>query len=155
MSTYHVRPATLDDLNALVHHRIGMFTEMGVPMNSEAVAQAFREWLSHAMPGGVYRSWVAIVSEEIVAGAGITILPWPPGPRSLRDRAAFVYNVYTEPAHRRRGLGRLLMDTIHVWCRGNGLDVVMLNASVFGRPLYESMGYQVVPDPMMVLGVRF
>ena len=31
--------------------------------------------------------------------------PGRPGPRYAGDRLAFVYNVYTEPAHRRRGLG--------------------------------------------------
>jgi GNAT superfamily N-acetyltransferase len=56
-----------------------------------------------------------------------------------------VYNVYTEPAHRGRGLARRIMETIHSWCRAQGLKTVALNASEFGRPLYESMGYQ--PNP--------
>ena len=69
------------------------------------------------MPAGTYRAW--LVEDEgaaIVAGGGITILPWPPGPRYPGDRIAFVFNVYTEPAHRRRGIGRLVMDAIHAWC---------------------------------------
>jgi GNAT superfamily N-acetyltransferase len=126
-----------------------MFTDMGVPMHVEAVSHAFHEWLAAMMRNGTYHGWLVADSEEIVAGAGITILPWPPGPRSLVGRVAFVYNVYTEPAHRHRGLARLLMTTIHAWCRDNGINTVMLNASTFGRPLYESMGYQVVGDPMM------
>jgi GNAT superfamily N-acetyltransferase len=127
-----------------------MFTDMSVLMNGEAVGQAFRAWLGEMMRDGVYRGWVVHESAEIVAGAGITVLPWPPGPRSVVGRIAFVYNVYTEPAHRQRGLARLLMNTIHAWCRENGIDTVMLNASTSGRPLYESMGYQVIADPMMV-----
>jgi hypothetical protein len=42
------------------------------------------------------------------------------------------------------------MDTIHAWCRNAGLQSVALNASVFGRPLYESMGYRVSESPTMV-----
>ena len=58
-------------------------------------------------------------------------------------------------AHRRRGLARLIMDTIHAWCRDAGITSVALNASEDGRPLYESMGYQVAPSPMMFLTVAF
>ena len=83
----------------------------------------------------------------------MTILPWPPGPRSLHDRLAFVYNVYTEPGHRRRGLGRLVMDTIHAYCRDAGIAFVALNASRDGLPMYEAMGYGVSPSPMMFFPV--
>ena len=55
---------------------------------------------------------------------------WPPGPSALRsDRIAFVYNVYTEPAHRKHGLARRLMDTVHAWCADNGVGAVALDAA--------------------------
>jgi GNAT superfamily N-acetyltransferase len=143
-------------MDALVRHRIGMFTDMGVPFDAVALDRAFRAWLAEMMPAGTYRAWVvgavddaADRSAAIVAGGGITILPWPPGPRYMSDRLAFVYNVYTDPAHRRRGLARLIMDTIHGWCRDAGITSVALNASHEARPLYEAMGYQVSPHPMM------
>jgi len=105
---------------------------------------------------GVYRAWLAETTDaaSVVAGAGLSVIPWPPGPRSLGDRLAFVYNVYTEPEHRHRGLARRLMTTIHDWCRGEGLDAVALNASEFGQPLYEDMGYHVAPNPMMYLSLK-
>jgi GNAT superfamily N-acetyltransferase len=142
-----------------------MFTDMGVPLDVPALQAAFREWLAEMMPPGTYRAWlvethadqseaaphVSGVSGVVVAGGGITILPWPPGPRDMGDRLAFVYNVYTEPGHRRRGLARLIMDTIHGWCREAGVASVALNASRDGLPLYESMGYAESPGPMMFL----
>ena len=131
-----------------------MFTDMGVPMDVEAVSHAFREWLAAMMRNGTYRGWLIADSEEIVAGAGITVLPWPPGPRSLVGRVAFVYNVYTEPAHRGRGLARLVMAAIHDWCRGQGISSLALNASTFGKPLYDSLGYAVTPSPMMFFALE-
>ena len=84
MPTYHVRPATLDDADALVRHRLGMFTDMGLSVEADAIDRAFRRWLAEMMPEGTYRGWVAEVSGgEIVAGGGITILPWPPGQMSM------------------------------------------------------------------------
>ena len=67
---------------------------------------------------------------EIVAGGGISLLRWPPGPRpAAGDRLAFVYNVYTEPAHRKRGLARSLMEAIHAWCAEQGIAAMALNAA--------------------------
>ena len=107
------------------------------------------------MPAGTYRAWVIETEPgEVVAGGGITILPWPPGPRYGGGRLAFVYNVYTEPAHRHRGHARMIMHAIHSWCREAGITSLALNASRFAQPLYESMGYFVAPSPMMFLGLE-
>jgi GNAT superfamily N-acetyltransferase len=140
--TYRIRSATSNDVEHLVHHRIAMFSDMGLEFDAPALDGAFRAWLSAMMPAGTYRAWVVEDADgAIVAGGGISVLPWPPGPNYMGDRIAVAYNVYTEPAHRRRGLARLIMETIHAWCRESGVSSVALNASHDGRPLYESMGY--------------
>jgi GNAT superfamily N-acetyltransferase len=150
------RPATLDDLDVLVAHRIAMFTDMHVPLDEALLRPAFARWLERHMPAGTYRAWLIEDDGRVVAGGGATIIPWPPGPQYPGETLAFVYNVYVEPAYRRRGLARLVMDAIHAWCRDNGVGSVALNTSRDGRPLYESMGYVVTPSPMMfwrVVGV--
>jgi GNAT superfamily N-acetyltransferase len=154
MSAYRVRVATLDDLDALVHHRIAMFQDMGVPLDPVAVDAAFRPWLREMMPTGVYRAWVVESGSRVIAGGGITILPWPPGPRYFSGRLAFVYNVYTEPDHRHRGLGRMVMEAIHAWCREERIGSLALNASRFGQSMYESLGYAVTPSPMMFFALE-
>jgi GNAT superfamily N-acetyltransferase len=154
MAHYMVRPATLDDADILVHHRIAMFSDMGVPVEP-SVAGEFRNWLAEMMGAGTYRAWLLETDRgEVVSGGGLPILPWPPGPRSTEGRLAFVCNVYTEPGQRRRGHGRLIMSAIHAWCREAGIQVVALNASRFGLSLYTSMGYREAPNPMMFLGLE-
>jgi GNAT superfamily N-acetyltransferase len=151
---YRVRPATLADADVLVRHRIAMFTDMGVPLDAAALTRAFRAWLEDLMPAGTYRAWLVEDADgAIAAGGGITVVPWPPGPQYAGDRLAYVYNVYTEPAHRRRGLARRLMESIHLWCRENGVTSVALNASRDGQPLYAAMGYAESPSPMMFLPI--
>ncbi len=144
----------MDDADALVHHRIAMFTDMGVPVDRAELDREYREWLSRMMAAGTYRAWVVEDDRgKIVAGGGVSVLPWPPGPRYMGDRIGVVYNMYTELAHRRRGLARLLMDAMHAWCRDTGITSMALNASPAGRHLYESMGYQLSPHPMMFLPI--
>jgi GNAT superfamily N-acetyltransferase len=153
-SEYRVRAATLADADVLVHHRVAMFSAMGVPMDVPALEASFRTWLQKLMPAGTYHAWLVESADGVVvAGGGISILPWPPGPQYPGDRLAVVYNMYTEPAHRSRGLARLLMETIHTWCRDAGVTSMALNASRDGRPLYESMGYVESPSPLMFLPI--
>jgi GNAT superfamily N-acetyltransferase len=155
MPDYRIRAATLDDVDTLVHHRIAMFREMGTAIDAGSLEKAFRDWVTKLLPAGTYRGWIVEgPSGDVVAGGGMTILPWPPGPWYVGGRMAFVYNVYTEPAHRRRGLARMIMDAIHAWCRDEGIGTAGLNASGQAQRLYESMGYQQVPAPMMIASLE-
>jgi GNAT superfamily N-acetyltransferase len=148
--SYRVREAALGDVDVLVRHRIGMFTDMGLSFDVPALETSFRVWLADKIPAGIYRGWLVEDDDgTIAAGGGISILPWPPGPGYMGDTIAIVYNLYTEPAHRHRGLARRVMTTIHEWASDHGILSIALNASQDGRPLYESMGYQVTPTPMM------
>jgi GNAT superfamily N-acetyltransferase len=101
------------------------------------------------MPANVYRAWLVEDGGEIVGGGGMTVLPWPPGPQYAGSTLAFVYNVYVEASHRRRGIARQVMAAMHAWCAANGVTSMALNASEDGRPLYEALGYAVTPSPMM------
>ena len=53
-----------------------------------------------------------------------------------------VVSMWTEPSHRRRGLGNRVMDAILQWCRARGIRRLTLHASTEGRPLYERFGFR-------------
>ena len=149
---YRIREGTSDDIPSLLHHRVAMFTEMGLVLDREVLSREFTPWLRRQMASGTYRAWVAETCHgEVVAGVGVAQLPWPPGPRERSGQLPIVFNVYTEPAHRRRGVAGALMDTVHAWCRQAGYSAVGLSASTEGRLLYESLGYRESPTPYMFL----
>jgi GNAT superfamily N-acetyltransferase len=161
MPNYTVRRATLADTDALIRQRVRMCQDIGTlsadPADVELMAAEYRTWLADLLPTGEYVTWVAETVEHstlrVVAGGGATIIPWPPGPRRGRTPVAFVYNVYTEPEHRSRGLARRIMEAIHAFCREKQIRSIALNASPFGQPLYEELGYTVARAPMMVLSL--
>jgi GNAT superfamily N-acetyltransferase len=144
MTDVRIREAGPGDIAHILHHRRAMFWDMGnhdekahrlMLVNSEA-------FLRDAMPRGRYRGWLAETADgHVVAGAGVTILDWPGSPADPAPCRAWVQNVYTEPAFRRQGLARLLMERAVEWCRAEGMANVSLHASEFGRPLYESLGF--------------
>ena len=150
--TYSIRAATIADIAHIVSHREQMFRHMAIPAAFADMAAAFEGWLRHAIPAKTYRGWMAVTSHgEVVGGAGLIVIPWPPGPISMDPRCGFVFNVYTDTAHRKQGLARRLMEAIHDHCRAEGMERMVLNASAFGQSLYESMGYVRTEEPMMRL----
>jgi GNAT superfamily N-acetyltransferase len=149
---YSIRSATIADIPHIVEHREKMFREMGIPAEFDDMKAAADLWLRHAIPSKTYLGWIAVSSSgEVAGGGGLMVIPWPPGPMTMDPRCGFVFNVYTQPQHRKQGLGRRLMDAMHDYCRAEGIERVVLNASTFGKPLYDAMGYVVAEEPMMRL----
>jgi GNAT superfamily N-acetyltransferase len=147
---YSIRPATIADIPHIVRHRELMFREMGTPAEFDDMAAATDLWLRHAIPSKTYLGWIAETTKgEIAGGSGLIVIPWPPGPMTMDPRCGFVFNVYTAAAYRKQGLARRLMDAMHAYCRSEGIERVVLNASTFGKPLYDAMGYVVAEEPMM------
>lgn len=144
-STIRIRRGTPADIPMIARHRMGMFSEMkiGDPSDFDAYAAEFREFATQAMTTGTFHSWLAETeSGEIAGGGAIMVVPWPANPKHRKQQRAFLFNVFTEPAFRRQGIARSLVQTIVDWCREQGFGSVFLHASDAGRPLYQSMGFQ-------------
>jgi GNAT superfamily N-acetyltransferase len=141
--SYTLRPATIADLDILIHHRYSMWRDMGRDPKMLAIMEpAAREYFTAAVPTGFYRGWLAEADGEIVGGAGVVISPWPGNPGSLLARRAMILNMYVEREYRRQGIARALMETMIAWCKAEGFSSVGLHASDEGRPLYESLGFK-------------
>jgi GNAT superfamily N-acetyltransferase len=150
--TYSIRQASVADIPHIVSHREQMFRDMGIPAEFDAMRAAFEQWLRDAIPAKTYLGWIAVASNgDVAGGSGLIVIPWPPGPITMDPRCGFVFNVYTDPSHRKHGLARRMMEVIHEWCRAEGVERVVLNASTFGQSLYQSLGYVVADEPMMRL----
>lgn len=142
MAEITMRRTTLDDVMTIAHHRTAMFADMGVG-TEQTRAQGtihFSDWLQEALQDGTYLGWFACDGERVIAGAGIWLLEWIPGFDGTRI-CPYVFNVYTEPDYRRRGLARQLMTTLIDYCRAAGYARLRLHASLAGQTLYESLGF--------------
>jgi len=151
---YSIRLATLDDAGTIAGHRHRMFLDIGDHdrQKLEAMTDAFRPWLELKVASGEYLGWLAISADgSVVAGLGLWLMDWPPHLLGGGPRRGNIINVYTEAAHRRRGLARLLLNTALDWCGANHVGVVILHASKEGRHLYESLGFQPTNEMRLVL----
>jgi GNAT superfamily N-acetyltransferase len=154
VSDDRIRQATLEDLDVVLYHRRRMFEDMGFTDRAalEAMLATSTPLIGRGLAEGSYRGWLVEASGDgVVAGGGIIILDFQAHPADPWPRRAWVVNMFTEPGHRRRGLARLLMETMVAWCRAEGMRHLYLHASDEGRPLYEDMGFTPTNEMRLIL----
>ena len=156
MTDYTIRQATLAnaDMDMIVSHRRKMFEDMGGTGQSiqAAFVPRFASWLHMQMESGKYLAWFAVTAEgEVVAGAGLWLLDWPPGYSDWSPFRGYIFNVYTNQEHRRKGLGRLVVQAALDWSAAHNICYVSLHASEFGKSLYEAMGFAQTNEMRVIL----
>ena len=154
MDTYHIRPATPQDLEVVLAHRRRMFEDMGFTERQalDIMIAASTPLIRRGLMDGTYRGWlVETTGDVIVAGGGVIMLQFQPHPLDARPQRAWVVNMFTDPEHRRRGLARRLVQTIVEWCRKEGMRFLYLHSSDDGRPLYDSMGFKSTNEMRLAL----
>lgn len=141
---WSLRKAGLAELEEVLRLRLALAWDLGyLEAGSESAdwLGASRSYLEKALPEGRFHVWLAYVGEEAVACAGLVPFERPPAPPSQRALDAYVNNMYTVPAWRRRGVSRALLVELKAFARGLGVERLWLHASKEGRPLYESEGF--------------
>jgi GNAT superfamily N-acetyltransferase len=144
MDTVSIQTAGVADLPLLLQHRRGMFRDMGHTAEDvlDRMQEASERFLREALQDGSYHAWIVKVDGRPAASGGLHFVTWIPGCDDPGPRRAWVHGVFTDPAFRRRGLARRLMEEIVAWCRQEGCRAVLLHATDQGRPIYESLGFK-------------
>ncbi len=139
--TYRV--ATGDDVDALARMRWQMETERHPEIQADYAAylEAARQDIRSEIERGAHIAFLAEAQGEVVACAILIWWTMLPNLRSLHRKRGYVSSVYTEPAWRRRGIARQLMEQLTARAREMDMDRLILWASDMGRPLYLDLGF--------------
>ena len=140
------RPVGPNDLELICRHREEMFRASNAPGRSDELLRtmttAFRVRLRPRLKDGSYFGYIVEENDAPVAGIGLMVIDWPPHPsHPFEDRRGYVLNVFVEPSHRGRGLGRMLMDLGDAEMAQRGVSFAVLHATRMGKPLYEKLGW--------------
>jgi GNAT superfamily N-acetyltransferase len=157
MPEYRLRTVTVEDAAILAYHRRAMFEAMGILPADEVRPPevATRAYLERAIPEGAYRGWVVEFEGKVVAGGGLQLRELVPRPGYTRGEAeGLIVSMWTEPAHRRRGLARQVLEAILAWTNSNGVCRLVLHASDDGRPLYQLYGFRETNEMRLDLSGR-
>ncbi|MFG3686370.1 GNAT family N-acetyltransferase [Micromonospora sp. NPDC047740] len=151
------RPATPDDAAELVRLRGLMLAAVKgaepPPGPWQDVARAqLREWLAEPEPS--MAAFVVDAPDGTLAACAVgTIERRLGGPDNPNGLTGYVFNVSTDPVHRRRGHSRACLTALLGWFHERGVRRIDLRASAAGRPLYRSLGFRETRDPAMRLAL--
>jgi ribosomal protein S18 acetylase RimI-like enzyme len=140
------RPATIADASLITRHRRAMFHAMGGATSEtlDLMSRSFEPWLIPRLAGGRYLGWIKCDGAQPIASIGLLFLDWPPHTlHPVETERGYILNLFVEPDYRRRGLARSLIELCLEEGRRRDIAVLSLHASAEGRPLYESLGFQV------------
>jgi GNAT superfamily N-acetyltransferase len=138
-----IRALCSEDAAVIGAHRYRMFAEMGMETASlDAMREPFAAWLAPRLKDGRYFGFMAEDAGAVVAGIGLMLLDWPPGPNHpTSDVRGYILNVFVEPEFRGQGIARTLMQRAEEAFRARGVVYEMLHASAMGRPVYDGLGW--------------
>jgi GNAT superfamily N-acetyltransferase len=148
------RRATPEDSDELVRLRQVMYDAL---VDSHDTTTGWQPYAADVLRAGLTDgSIVAFVVDGpdgglVSCGVG-TVAQRLPGPGNHSGRYGFVQSMATDPAWRRRGLGRQVFAALVDWFRAEGISAVDLHASPGGEALYRSFGF--TEGPNVELGWR-
>ncbi|WP_394434454.1 GNAT family N-acetyltransferase [Streptomyces sp. SGAir0957] len=150
-----VRRAVPEDAEELVRLRKIMLDSMRPSTDvswQPATIAALRAYL--AEPEG---ELTAFVIDAPLPGAGLAACATGAihrglgGPGNPSGSSGHVFNVCTDPEHRRKGYSRACVEALLAWYRARDVRRIDLHATAQGEPLYASLGFTRTPSPAMRL----
>jgi len=145
-----LRRADLHDVEALVRLRALMLEAMGGDLSTPGWHDACRAALVRrlAEPDRFAAFVVAVDGVPVSGGVG-WLEEHLPSPNQLDGRRGHVASMSTDPAHRRRGHGRAVLQALLDWFADLQVVRIDLRATPDGQPLYASAGFRVLAGPTM------
>ena len=151
-----LRRATEQDVAALVHLRSLMFSSMGREVGGQDAAWrvASAEWLREQLTRPM--QFAGFVMEHPVDGVVCAALGScdlrAPTPNNVSGSQGHVFNICTEPAHRRSGYARACLGALLTWFQADTtVRAVHLNATPDGAIMYRAAGFREPAFPSMRL----
>jgi ribosomal protein S18 acetylase RimI-like enzyme len=144
-----VRRATAADLDVVVALRLALLREYGEHpiygrLRSDAETRA-RPIFGAQLDSE--RETIFLAEEDHAAIGMLRCVESASSPLLIPDRYCYVSSVYVHPAHRRRGLLRLLLDRARAWCRERGLSEMRLHnvgTRSSSAAAWDALGFEVV-----------
>ncbi|MEO6142552.1 MAG: GNAT family N-acetyltransferase [Dermatophilaceae bacterium] len=154
-----LRRATVLDVPALVHLRSLMFLSMGTDVGTHDAAWrvAAAGWFLEQFDRSEQFAGFVIEHPDdgVVCAALGRCDARAPSPHNVSGAQGHVFNISTEPAHRRCGYARSCLTALLAWFKTDTeVGVVHLNATPEGATMYQLAGFREPAFPSMRLLLR-
>ena len=134
--------ATNDDIELLMSSRLEMLKVVNdLPKDyvyDDVIVNASRDYFLN----GDHVTVLAINGGEVIGCASMSFMWIMPTFSHPTGRRAHLMNVYTKNEYRRQGIARKMVEMLIDATWAKGATEISLDATVMGRPLYESLGFK-------------
>lgn len=141
------RKATEDDIPRLCQIRkqqlIDEGAEPGINIDDELAL-----YFSAKLGDNSLVEWLLEENGDIIATAAIVFMEFPPSYTNRTGIKGYIANVYTSPAYRGQGIATSLLGKLICEAKDRGVQIVCLEASKFGKPVYRRFGFSETDDWM-------
>ena len=146
-----IREITQDDVETIAHMRVLMLDEVTDEPLPWQLEGSVRRFVWRHMQD---RTCLGVVAEDegrVIADAVIYLFETMPDEVNVRGLTAMLYNVYTLPEYRGRGIMAQMLPEVIRLAREAGAVELKMTAEKKAIPLYERMGFHVNDDAMKMV----
>lgn len=143
--------ATLDDLEMLTETRIAVLraaNKLADDVDMSAVKTQSCGYYQKALADDSHAAYLVFDGDKFVGAGGVSFFQVMPTYHNPTGRKAYIMNMYTNPAYRRRGIAFHTLDLLVEEAKKRGITAISLEATEMGRPLYERYGFVKMNDEM-------
>lgn len=136
--------ASTDDLELLTETRIEvLLAANGLPEGTDMdeVREQTRRYYQKALPGGTHIAYLVLDGDRLAGTGGVSFFQVMPTYHNPSGEKAYLMNIYTRPAYRRKGVAYKTLDLLVREAERRGVTAISLEATAMGRPLYERYGF--------------
>ena len=147
-----VRLAGAQDIELLAEMRLEFLAAVGkavAPQKQAALVEAFKSYAQKELGGEGFVAVICEVDRQAAGAAVMNIGRRPPKPNNLSGMSGYISNVLTREDYRGRDCGPAMLSRLMEYGAAHGVEEYSLSASKMGRPVYEKLGFEVNPEPMM------
>jgi len=140
-----IRKATVDDIDLLIKLRIDYLLDENKIKNIDDVdilKAKLRDYFQKWIPVDGLIAYIAEKDCDICSTAFLSIVERPPRVADSSYLVGTVYNVYTYPNHRRKGIATKVMQALLSEAKLHGVASVDLLSTDDGKHLYENLGFE-------------
>lgn len=143
------RETTIDDVLLLTKFRIQQLIDAG-NVEGEDITEVTKKYFKSQFESNSIFGFLCYIEGAPVASGSVSLCLYPPSWKIVTGEYAYLHGVFTLPEHRGKGIAKKIVDLLMEEIKSRGYQVVNLQASKYGRGMYEKMGF-VQQDGYMVL----
>lgn len=133
-----------EDIDILTKTRIEVLKAANQLPDNTDMSEVERETYNYyqkALRDGSHIAYLVFDEDRFVGAGGVSFFQVMPTYHNPSGNKAYIMNMYTHPAYRRKGVALKTLDLLVKDAKNKGVTAISLEATDMGRPLYEKYGF--------------